>query len=1287
MRRASSFLAITLAGALVAGPMAMAEDAPDEEGDKGWLTSLIEDNLSGAGRKVTITGFAGALSSRATMQRLTIADEDGVWITLDDIVLDWSRSALLRGNLIVNELGAAAITIDRLPRTEEAPVKPEATPFEFALPELPVSVDIGSVRADRITLGPSILGEPFEGTLGASLHLAGGDGTADVRLERTGDAPAGLIRLDASYSNSSRHLKIDFEASEDKGGIVARALDLPGAPEAGLSLIGDGTLDSFDAILRLESDGEERLAGPITLRDEASGARGFSARLRGNPAPLFLPDYAEFLGDRLTVDVTGRTYPDGALELDTLALQSRALMLDGEIRLGADRLPERLDVTATIAREDGAPVLLPIAGPERTHVRHADLDLQFDRRAGSGWQLAAHVQGLDRPDLQMADVTLRGRGRMGRLQDARDVGGTLHVDAAGVDGLDPALLAALGTDFSAASVFSWREAAGALDLSRLSVRGTDYGLWASLAIRGLGEGLRTRGRARISADDLSRFSALAGRPLAGRVTGVLRGEGSALSGAFDLAADIDADGLAIDQPEVDHLFAGHSVISTHVVRDETGTRIDAFDARARSLNITAHGRLSSSGHDLRGRLAWGDLADLGAPWGGAVNAEVSFAGLPGEATITFDGSTDALRIGQPEADRLLAGHSTITARVAHQGGAFVLERAHVDARSLSLDASGRLDPVAGHDVTATLDWGTLGDLGGGFGGRLRAEAGFAGTPDEGRLTLSGTGDGLRIGQPEADKLIGDRAELAVAAQLDAGAFRLERATISTSELDANVRGASPEGALDVTGRLRNLALLVPQFPGPVTLTGSLRPEGEGYATDLHIGGPAAIDARIAGRMAARAPDLRISGRANAALANGPIAPVTMSGGLSYDLRIGGWGLDGIGGRVSLADARLAVPVRGIALDDLNASVDLANGVARLAASAASPLGGTLRLEGPVTLSNRFPAALDLGINGLRLRDPELYDTSLDGRIGLNGALLGNATLAGRITLGETEIRVPSSGFASGADLDSIRHVGDSRDVRATRERAGVRPRQRPGGQAPAPTGGGLPPWPLDLDIRAPARIFIRGRGLDAELGGAAHLGGTLRDPIPSGGLNLVRGRLDILGKRLDLSEATLMLEGGFTPWLLVAASNTTDGVTSTITVEGPADEPEVTFSSEPEMPEEEVLAWLLFGRGLDTISAFQAVQLASAVATLAGRGGEGIVGKLRQGFGFDDLDIATEDDGAASVKAGKYISDNVYTEVGVDQTGNTRINLNLDLKPGVTLRGRADSDGASGIGIFLEKDY
>jgi len=193
--------------------------------------------------------------------------------------------------------------------------------------------------------------------------------------------------------------------------------------------------------------------------------------------------------------------------------------------------------------------------------------------------------------------------------------------------------------------------------------------------------------------------------------------------------------------------------------------------------------------------------------------------------------------------------------------------------------------------------------------------------------------------------------------------------------------------------------------------------------------------------------------------------------------------------------------------------------------------------------------------------------------------------------------------------------------------------------------------------------------------------------LPSGAFNLIRGRLDILGRRIELTEALLQLQGDFVPYLRVAAATETDGVTSSVLIEGEATNPTVTFTSSPELPQEEVLSRLLFGRALTSLSVFQAAQLAGAVATLAGRGGDGIIGNLRKGFGLDDLDLQTSETGGTSLRAGKYLSRNVYTEVEVDDGGQSRINLNLDVTKNVTVRARVGSDGDSGLGIFLERDY
>jgi translocation and assembly module TamB len=97
----------------------------DTAADKDFLTTWLQENLSGTGRTVTIDGFQGALSSQASLKQLTIADGQGVWLTLKDVTLDWSRSALLTGNIRIDQLSAGEIDFERVPTADATSAVPQ----------------------------------------------------------------------------------------------------------------------------------------------------------------------------------------------------------------------------------------------------------------------------------------------------------------------------------------------------------------------------------------------------------------------------------------------------------------------------------------------------------------------------------------------------------------------------------------------------------------------------------------------------------------------------------------------------------------------------------------------------------------------------------------------------------------------------------------------------------------------------------------------------------------------------------------------------------------------------------------------------------------------------------------------------------------------------------------------------------------------------------------------------------------------------------------------------------
>ena len=121
-----------------------------------------------------------------------------------------------------------------------------------------------------------------------------------------------------------------------------------------------------------------------------------------------------------------------------------------------------------------------------------------------------------------------------------------------------------------------------------------------------------------------------------------------------------------------------------------------------------------------------------------------------------------------------------------------------------------------------------------------------------------------------------------------------------------------------------------------------------------------------------------------------------------------------------------------------------------------------------------------------------------------------------------------------------------------------------------------------------------------------------------------------------------------------------------ITVRGRVSDLDIKFSSQPELPQDEVLARLIFNRGINELSAFQIAQLAAAAAR-ARRQQRTIhcSGNMRAATGLDDLDVVTDSQGNAAVRAGRYIQDNIYLGVEAGERGSTRGTINLDITEGL----------------------
>ena len=1412
-------------GALCLAPLAAGAQTQEDE-DKGYLTELIEDNLSGVSRQVTIQGFEGALSSEATIEMLTIADAEGIWLTLEDIVLSWNRGALLRGAIDVQELSAARIVVSRLPVPENTGPSPEAQPF--SLPELPVSVSLGEMRIDRVELGSAFLGEPVAVTLNGTAQLADGEGSANVTARRLGNK-TGAFEFDGGYFNETRVLDVLLNLEEGADGIAARLLGLPGRPAVSLEIAGNAPLDAFEATLAVATDGEDRLTGRFGLETK-EGDQLITLDVGGDISPLFAAEYQGFFGTDAQLAAEVLRAADGRVDVRQLALDAGRVALTGAIEIDPQGWPALIDLTGGITPLGDAPVLLPLAGP-KTFVDGMELTISYDAALSDDWRADIGIAGFDRPGLGIETLRLQGGGLLRSGEGPREgiVTVNLEYGAAGLQLSETGASEAFGNEIGGALIAT-RPEGGLTEVSRLTLRGAGLDARATGTIAGPDAGFRTNANVNAEIAGLSRFSTLVGRSLGGAAEVAVQAEASPLDGLFGFVLSAETRDLAVGIAEVDRILAGTGTIAATAVRDMDGTRLENLRVQTDAANLRANADLTSAGAEASLNASLRDLAvvlpDLSGPASvagdvtrrtdgtiafaltgtgpdldfqaeGAVNPDelgrtinatltadlrdlsryATLTGRPLSGAVRLRGNGVLLENGQRfdvnvsgETQDLVTGiaridpflddqgqFSTAISRLGKtrfsvadllvetpamflRGDADVsLEAANtadlmfqikdaallgpglsgpvtldIDAMPAVDDATDVILRILGAGADVVLDARVASDadarqVSGELSARVDRLAAFApliGQPVAGRIDLTATGsvlpdlsrfdtqvnlrsEDLAVGNPTLDPLLAGTGRINATIDFENEVLAVRTLEISTREVSivGALNGASGYGEGRFNASLRDVGVLTDQISGPVRARGSASLGEDGtWGIDATGTGPGGLMADIKGAVRQDGNlKLDVDGSAPLALANAALDPRRLSGLANFDLNVDGPpALTSLRGQITFSDGRLTAPTLGEALTDIGGAVGLANGTAQIDLRTRVESGGSIRINGPVALTGGNQADISVTLNDVVLQDPELYSSRIAGSINVDGPLQGGARISGRLELGQTDVQVPSSAISSLGDLPDVTHVGETAAVRRTLTRAGLLGQHDGNG---SDGGGGGRAFPLDIVIDAPSRIFIRGRGLDAELGGRLTIGGSTNDVIPVGRFDLIRGRIDILQQRFDLDEGSASLQGDFEPFIrLVATTQTDNGTVISIVVEGPAGAPEVSFVSMPELPQDEVLSQLIFGRDIESISPLQAVQLASAVSTLAGRGG-GALDSFRQTIGLDDFDVTTDEQGNAAVRAGAYLSENVYTDVTVTSEGTTEINLNLDLTREITAKGSVDQDGETSIGVFFEQDY
>jgi len=343
--------------------------------------------------------------------------------------------------------------------------------------------------------------------------------------------------------------------------------------------------------------------------------------------------------------------------------------------------------------------------------------------------------------------------------------------------------------------------------------------------------------------------------------------------------------------------------------------------------------------------------------------------------------------------------------------------------------------------------------------------------------------------------------------------------------------------------------------------------------------------------------------------------------------------------------------------------------------------GTVSASGFVSLNadQGYPMQLGIDLDKAQVADGQDLSTSASGKIQIVNGAGQQPTIKGTLSLPETHYKIVYQGNTQVATLTGVR-----RKPPAGREHISG---------APEPLQTVPSNWALDVRVKADNKIYVTGMGLNSEWAADIRVGGTSSAPKITGGVKLVRGTLGFAGHSFDLQQGRLTFNGGdmTDPTLNITAEGEIEDVTITIAITGTGSNPEITLTSSPDLPQDELMARILFGNSVGELTPMQAVQLAASLNSLRGGGG-GLnpLGVLQSASGIDRIRLlgADEESGrGTSLAVGQYISNDVYVEIVTDARGYTATQLEIALSKALSVLSEVGSFGGSSVNLRYRKDY
>jgi len=323
-------------------------------------------------------------------------------------------------------------------------------------------------------------------------------------------------------------------------------------------------------------------------------------------------------------------------------------------------------------------------------------------------------------------------------------------------------------------------------------------------------------------------------------------------------------------------------------------------------------------------------------------------------------------------------------------------------------------------------------------------------------------------------------------------------------------------------------------------------------------------------------------------------------------------------------------------------------------------------------SKDFPYEISLNMKHMTLIRSDTSALIVRGKPSLSGTLKDH-TLKGKLTVENGEFKIPERLSAEITDLE-VREINGPEQEQTQKKSAKNSVMK------------------LDLSVESDGKVYLIGRGINSEWKGDLIIKGTTAEPVITGRLSILRGSYNFLGKRFDLTDGLIDLDGQYplSPYLDVTGKAETSKITVIIKLIGDIRKPKITLTSDPTLPSDEILSQLLFGQEVSKITPFQAIELGNALNTMVGRSRYDIVGRTRKILGVDQLELKQSGESVEepTVSVGKYLSDSLYIEVEKGLGAESgKASVTWKLTPNISIDTEIGENASTGVGVNWKWDY